>query len=200
MPSPALHTAGVSLEHGQPGGMRRTHVARDRVHERVTRGVIERGVGQHDGRLLRGSLQHAPRLGDAALHDGGGRRPTGDQAGFHVGAMRLHPGRVGCQACQQPGETLRRVRALQPGEVADEPLGPAVLVDGLHLPETQVMGLSHPRHDHAHEVQRDRILGREVGPVEGLQVRRPALDHRQLGGAAFRPGVVQPIVPALVAL
>ena len=166
--------AGIALEHGQPGSVRRSDVAGHGLHEGVADVRAERSVGQHDGRLLGECLQHAPRLGDAALDDRGSRGPAGRQAGLDVGPVRVHPGGIGRQSSQQASEALRGVGALQPGEVADEPLGTTVLVDGLHLPEAQVMGLAQARDHDAHEVQRDGVLGRLVHVFEGARAPRPS--------------------------
>ena len=101
-------------------------------------------MGEQEGRLLGGRLEQPPRLAEAALHDRGRRRPAGRQAGLDVGDVGRHPGRVGGQALEQAGEALGTVDALETGEVADESLRPAVLVDGLELPEAQLMGLAEP--------------------------------------------------------
>ena len=125
------------------------------------------------------------------------------QAGLDVGDVRVDPGRVGRQAGEQPLQALRRVHALQASQVADERLRAAVLVDGLELPEAQLVGLAQARDDDADEVERDVVLDRPVRAREGRASPRPshrpwparrrdhpARDRRGGRPSARHPGVV----------
>ena len=102
---------------------------------------------------------------------------------------------------RQPGvEALGRVGGLELRQLGEQRLRAVDLVDGEHLVEREVVGLDRRLGDDLEDVAGDPVLvGRPSGGTRRGLAPHPLHQPPRLG-AALGPGVVEPVVVALVAV
>ena len=173
---------------------RREVVAAERVEEALVRGIDDVAdhvadafaVGlrgdldhrRHDRRLDR-DLEHPLDLGDGPFgHDPRRRQPGGHAVAQELGVGR-HERRVGVQAGDERVEPLGRVGRLELGELRQQLLRAAHLVDDLQLVQVLVVLLDLELRDDLEHVPRDPVLGRQARGVDRARVGgRPFHERR----------------------
>ena len=173
----ALTVAGmrlVALEQREPRRLGRSDERLEVADDRVALGRLQLRMGDEDRRLLDRGLDDPAGLGDAALDDRAGGGPAGPQSRLGVLDVRRDPGREGREARAQAVDPLLAVDALEPGELPDEPLRAAVLVDPVHLPERALVGAPEAADDDADEPERHAVLDPEMRARRGPRSPPPS--------------------------
>ena len=154
---------------------------------------------RHDGRLDR-DLEHPLDLGDRPLGDDARRGEPRRQAVAQDLRVGGHERRVGVESGDERLEPLGGVGRLELGQLRQELLRAAHLVDDAELVEGLVVLLDLELGDDLEHVAGDPVLGRQaVGRDRGRLGRGP-LHQRPSAGPSLGTGVLEAVGVAVVAV